>query len=718
MKKYLLGNIRKIIYESNSSPYKVGIFKVRETNDSDLEMYVNKIISFTGSFTEINPDVDYILYGNLVDHPKYGSQFNVENYEIKEPTDIDSLVLYLSSGMFKGIGTKTAKKIVERYGKDTMNVIKDDYESLATISGMTLLKAKRMHDKVVDNELNQDLIIKLNGYGFSVKEAIDLTTVYGNRLFEILEDNVYQLVENVSFDKLDLIFLKNNDEMHPYRVSALIKHNIYSMCYESGDTLINKEELFIRMKKCFRNSFSAETYLLYIGELIKNNEIKEVNEYVTLIDFYNTENLIIESINRINGIKEKFDEKKVDKYIKLYEKRCSIVFNEDQKLAIKGSIKNNFFIITGGPGTGKTTIIKAIVEILKEIYSLTSENIALLAPTGRASKRMAESVLCPAYTIHKFLKWNKETGSFLVDEYNKANESIVIVDECSMIDIFLFLSLLKGLKSNVKLILVGDVNQLPSIGPGDLLNDLINNKNIKSKYLNTIYRVKEGSYIIDLALDIKNQKNVDRFSNEYTDFKFIESSDNDIKKYLSEIVTKAVNKGITSEKFQVLAPMYKGVNGIDCINDMLAEIFNPDKEKYIINDKYFRVNDKVIQLVNDVDNNVFNGDIGYIKDIYYIDSKMIVQIDYMGNIVEYKSGEFDKFTLAYAVSIHKSQGSEYDNVVIILARSFNRMFYNKLIYTAVTRAKKSLIILGSIDSFNTSVKTLYSTNRNTYLKYV
>ena len=718
MKKYILGNIRKIIYESNNGPYKVGIFKVRETNDDEMEEYVNKVIGFTGSFAEVNMDVDYILYGRLVEHPKYGSQYEVLNYEIKAPSDLDSLVLYFSSGMFKGIGVKTAKRIVERFGTDTIKTIKENYQDVATVSGMTITKAKRMHDKIVENEYNQDLILKLNGLGFSVREAIDLITVYGSKLNNVIEENIYDLVEYINFDKLDLMFLKDNDEMDKRRIEALILHNIYTSCYENGDTLILKDELFIKMKRCFRGVFSAEEYLKYIESLALKAKIVLFNEYVTLSDFYNTEKSILMDINRINDIKSNIKTNKIDTYISEYEKINNITFNNDQKDAIKGAIENNFFIITGGPGTGKTTIIKAIVMILKDILKLNHEDIALLAPTGRASKRMAESVGAPAYTIHKYLKWNKETESFLIDEYNKSPEKVVIVDESSMIDIFLFSSLLKGLKLNVKLILVGDANQLPSIGPGDLLNDLLHISTIKNKYLNTIYRVKEGSYITYLANDIKNRKHFDKFPTNYSDFKFIKSSDDDIKKYLSEIVNKAVEKGIHSENFQVLAPMYKGINGIDSLNSMMASIFNPNSEKFVIGDKYFRINDKVIQLVNDVDNNVYNGDIGYIRDIYYLDKKMVVEIDYSGNIVEYKSGEFDKFNLAYAVSIHKSQGSEYANVVIILARSFNRMFYNKLIYTAVTRAKSSLIILGSIDSLNKSVSTNYGANRNTYLKYV
>ena len=718
MKKYILGNIRKIIYESNNGPYKVGIFKVRETNDDEMREYVNKVIGFTGNFVEVNPDVDYILYGRLVEHPKYGTQFDVLNYEIKAPSDLDSLVLYLSSGMFKGIGLKTAKRIVERFGPDTIKTIKENPEDIATVSGMTITKARRMHDKILENEYNQDLILKLNGYGFSVREAIDLITIYGSDLSRKIEENIYDLVEHITFDKLDIMFLKDNDEMDKRRIEALILHNIYTTCYETGDTLVLKDELFIKMKRCFRGVFTAEEYLKYIDSLALKAKIVLFNEYITLSEFYNTEKSILIDINRINDIKNTIKSDKIDTYISEYEKINSITFNNDQKEAIKGAILNNFFIITGGPGTGKTTIIKAIVMILKDILDLNHDDIALLAPTGRASKRMAESVGAPAYTIHKFLKWNKETESFLIDEYNKSHEKIVIVDESSMIDIFLFSSLLKGLKLNVKLILVGDANQLPSIGPGDLLNDLLQINNIKKKYLNTIYRVKEGSYITYLANDIKNRKHFDKFPTNYSDFKFIASYDDNIKQSFKEIVNKAVEKGISSENFQVLAPMYKGLNGIDSLNSMMAEIFNPNAEKFIIGDKYYRINDKVIQLVNDVDNNVYNGDIGYIKDIYYIDKKLIVEIDYSGNIVEYKNGEFDKFNLAYAVSIHKSQGSEYANVVIILASSFNRMFYNKLIYTAVTRAKSSLIILGSIDSLNKSVLTNYGANRNTYLKYV
>ncbi|MGM9878111.1 MAG: ATP-dependent RecD-like DNA helicase [Bacilli bacterium] len=717
MEKYILGNIKKIIFESNNGPYKVGLFRVKETNEEDYEIYINKIVGFTGSFTDINYDSDYLFYGKMVEHPKYGIQFNVSTYEIKPPTDKESIILYLSSGMFRGIGIKTAKKIVEHFGTDTIDVIKNNYELLQTISGMTIEKARKMHDIIVNSDMNQDLILKLNSYGFSVKEAINLITKYKMDLMNIVSENIYELYPDISFDKLDTIFLMNHEDNHPYRIYALIKYNLYIMCYESGDTLIQKEELFLKMKKCFTTNFDSDIYLAYIAKLLDEKELVEIDNCLMLYDFYITEKDILMSINRINSIKQMTKEKDIDDYIKYYENKNKIDFDETQESAIKGALCNNFYIITGGPGTGKTTIIKTIVQILQDKDKLRKEDMVLLAPTGRSAKRMQESVGISAYTIHKFLKWNKETGTFQIDEYNKANEKVVIIDEASMIDIFLFSSLLKGLKMNVKLIMIGDANQLPSIGPGDILGDLLNQKNIKSKCLNTIYRVKEGSYISDIASDIKNQKKFD-YIEDYSDFKFIESSDDNIQTYLTQICENIKKKKIPIENFQVLVPMYKGLNGIDNLNNLMAEIFNSNHKKYQIGDKYYRIKDKVIQLVNDIDNNVYNGDIGYIKDINIIDKKMIVDIEYSSGIVTYTNGDFDKFSLAYAISIHKAQGSEYDNVVVILAKSFMRMFYNKLIYTAVTRAKSSLIILGSLSSFNSSIQTLYANNRNTYMKHV
>ena len=265
MDNYITGKIIRIIYESPTTLYKVGIFKVKETDIEELNEYVNKVISFTGSFTELNSDLEYTFHGSLVNHPKYGVQFNTLTYEVVEPKTTDSIVAYLSSGIFKGIGLKTAKKIVEKFGTETIDIIKNNYESLASINGMTYTKAKRMHDKIADNELNQEYVIKLSSMGFTINEAINLMTLYKSRLFEIVDNNIYELVKYVRFDKLDTIYLKNNNEDTKIRIEALIKHNIYEMCYEKGDTLISKEELLIEMKKSFKGIFTVETFMLHIN---------------------------------------------------------------------------------------------------------------------------------------------------------------------------------------------------------------------------------------------------------------------------------------------------------------------------------------------------------------------------------------------------------------------------------------------------------------------
>lgn len=717
MNNYIKGKIIKIIYESPTTLYKVGIFKVKETDIKQLEKYINKIISFTGLFAEINIDLEYIFHGTLVNHPKYGMQFNVLASEIVEPKTTDSIIVYLSSGIFKGIGPKTAKKIVNKFGLETIDIIKKDYKSLATISGMTFAKAKKMHDRILENELNQEYILKLCSMGFTITEAINLMTIYKTKLFEIIEDNIYALVKYIRFDKLDRIFLKNNDENSKARIEALIKHNIYNICYEEGDTLVSKEELLIEMKKSFKGIFTVETLLLHINNLIKNKELIEINDMLSLRNFYDAENLILQNIKRLNNIKNVHNIDKINHFIEEYEKRNKILLAENQKNAIRESILNNFYIITGGPGTGKTTIVKAIFEILKDAEDIKEKDIALLAPTGRSAKRLSESVVFPASTIHRYLKWNKDTGEFQIDENNKTTHKVIIIDEASMLDIFLFSSLLKGITLNVKLILVGDANQLPSIAPGDILNDLLKLDFIKKTYLNEIYRVKEGSYITYLANDIRNKKIFEKIDN-YDDFKFINCSEEEILPYLTEVCNKVKEKRMDIDTFQVLCPMYKGYNGIDNINKIMSDIFNPNKKKYIINDKYYSEGDKVIQLTNDIDYDVYNGDIGYIDKIRYEDKKLVVTIDYGRCEVTYKSGELDKFNLAYSVSVHKSQGSEYDNVVLVLSKNFTRLLYNKLIYTAITRAKKSLIIIGNIETFNKGISTTYAENRKTYLKCI
>lgn len=404
------------------------------------------------------------------------------------------------------------------------------------------------------------------------------------------------------------------------------------------------------------------------------------------------------------------------------DKFNKIIYDDIQLKAIESGVNNNITIITGGPGTGKTTIIKAIVSIIMDSKKARDTDIALLAPTGRAAKKMMETTNLPAYTIHKYLGWDKDTNTFATDEYNPNKEKYIIVDEVSMIDTLLMEALLKGTKRDIHLILVGDYYQLPSVSEGQILKDLIDSDCLPVISLNKIYRQTEGSYILNLAYDIKSKNISEDLFIKKDDYLFINSDNDNTLSYIKEVVTKAIKKGYSDMDIQVLAPMYKSINGIDSLNIMLQELFNPkakNKKEIVFKDVIYREYDKVLQLVNDPDNNVYNGDIGYIEEIIVSDGKKIpnqININYDGNIIEYTPDKFINFRHGYAISIHKAQGSEFDTVIMPITSNFKRMLYNKLVYTGVTRAKKSLIIVGEPNSFIYGINNDYIDNRKTTLK--
>ena len=725
MNKFIEGKISKILYEGNNG-YTVGIIRVFKSDDEEASEFIHKTLTFTYTGSPFNKELSYRLYGSLIEHPRFGMQYNVVSAEVVEPDDKEGIIMYLSSGLFKGIGVKTATNIVEKLGENAISLIKENKNNLRGVRGLSLSKIESLHDELLAHAASQELILYLNSLGFSTKESLNITSKYGANIYKIIDSDIYKLKSEVDFLKLDTIYLKEHDENSDIRVKALVEYIINNLCYKTGDTLVEKASVYLNIKKYFKEEFSLETFNYYISLMNTEGKVVILNELITLSDFYMTERYIASKIKFLNMLDSKMKEKDFNRYLDIISSERKIEFDDIQLEAIKNAVNNNFFIITGGPGTGKTTIIRAIVDIYKydidkklgsnwSYYSAEKEKskIVLLAPTGRSAKRMMESVKHPAYTIHKYLKWNKEKKEFGLNEDNKSDANIVIVDESSMVDIFLFSSLLKALKDDVKLILVGDEFQLPSIGPGNVLGDLLASEEINKTYLEKIYRTKENSYIPILASLIKNR---DEFINDkkYSDFTFVESSDIYIKEHLKKIIESYKKKNLNLDDIEILAPMYKGENGIDKLNKLMQELVNPedeDKKEIKYGEVFYREGDKILQLVNDVDNNVFNGDIGYIKDIYRKERDNIILIDFMGTEVEYRQDEYINFTHGYVISVHKSQGSEYDNVVVILSESFKRMFYNRLIYTAVTRAKKGLIIIGKESSMNTSINAIYSSNR-------
>lgn len=725
MKTYIKGTYKRSIFSSDRG-YVIGLFKLLETDNDEFTSFINKTITFTGYFHELNEDDNYIFYGEDVIHPKYGLQFNVSEYERIKPEDKDGIVAFLSSDLFKGIGEKVATLIVDKLGENTLNKILEDINNLYCIPKLPKKKADIIYNTLQKYEESHNTIVYLTELGFSMHDALLIYNVYKQNTIANIEHNIYNivnLVDDINFKTLDRIALNMGMEfLDERRLKALIIHIFKNLTFKTGDVYLYYDDIYDNLCEFLNMTISDDAFKIYIDELIVEDYIvKQLDKYYLLND-YNDEVYIANFINR--SINLNFKENiKLDQFINELESINGISYNDKQQKAIKASLNNNVTIITGGPGTGKTTIIKAITQIYQNVNKLTFDDlineVALLAPTGRASKRMSQATQLPATTIHRFLKWDKDNNAFIVNEENPSLAKILIVDEVSMIDNALMANLLRGIKLGTKLVLVGDVNQLPSVGSGQILKDLIDCRLIQTINLDVLYRQDADSYINVLAHDI-NAGYTDGLFDTTSDYQFINSSVYDVVPILKNKCLEILNKG--EDNLQVMAPMYAGINGIDNLNRELQTIFNPldeEKRELKVGDVIFRENDKVLQLVNMPEDNVFNGDVGIIKYILFANTskskKNEIYVDFDGNVVKYLPKDFSKIKHGFVISIHKSQGSEFNNVIIPIVNSYRNMLYRKLIYTGITRAKKGLILIGECEAFNYAVNNNISCSRKTDL---
>ena len=636
------------------------------------------------------------------------------------PTKEEELVTFLSSDLFP-IGEKTAKRIVDTFHEETINKILENKDCLQLIPRLNEKKIDKIYNVLVDYQNTSNIVLELTKLGFEMKESLSFLNKYDNKILDTVNTNIYELIDSdeMSFNKIDEIALNMGiEEDDDRRIKALIIYVMKELCFNNGDTYLTLEEISFNLSNFVSISPEKLDYLMI--KLIRDGKIVIEDKRYYLKKFYEAEKYICERLCFLNDMTVT-NNINISKYID-NEKFNNICYDDIQRKAIEWGVNNNITIITGGPGTGKTTILTAIVNILIEANKLKESEIALLAPTGRAAKKMMETTGISASTIHKYLGWDKDTNTFSTNEYSPRNEKYIIVDEVSMIDTLLMEALLKGIKRNAKLILVGDYYQLPSVSEGQILKDIIDSDSLPVIRLNQIYRQTDGSYILNLAYDIKEKNISEDLFIKKDDYLFINGDNDNTMSIIKEVILKAIKKGYTDREVQVLAPMYKSLNGIDNLNKVLQDLFNPksDKKKeIIIKDVTYREYDKVLQLVNDPDNNVYNGDIGYIEDIIISDGKNItnqININYDGNIVEYTPDKFVNFRHGYAISIHKAQGSEFDTVIMPILPSFKRMLYNKLVYTGVTRAKKSLVVIGDANSFIYGINNDYVDNRKTTLK--
>ena len=733
---YFVGTIAAIFFQNPSNFYKVLLVRVTETTAD----YREKEIVVTGSFGDVQENELYRFYGELVDHPKYGRQLKVERYEQEKPTTANGIVGYLSSEKFPGIGKKTAEKIVELLGEDAIEKIIADPSVLKQISGLTKPKREMIAETIRLNHGMDQVIMGLNRYGFGSQLAFSIYQTYKNEALDIIQENPYQLVEDI-----EGIGFKRADNLaeqlgiaadSPRRIRAAILHQIFQHAVQTGDTYVPAEMLLSQTIRILETSrpieIQPDQVATVIIQLVEEGKIQQEGTNLYDNSLFFSEWGIGNSIQRLLSRKKeiKYPEKEVKKNIRRIEKVFGIQYGESQEKAISEAVRSPLFILTGGPGTGKTTVINGIVNLFAELNGLELDPkkytqeifpILLAAPTGRAAKRMNETTGLPASTIHRLLGLNGREKSPTVST-KELEGGLLIIDEMSMVDTWLANTLFKSIPTNMQVILVGDKDQLPSVGPGQVLHDLLEIDQIPKMELNQIYRQGDGSSIIPLAHEIKEGQLPADFTKNQRDRSFFRSDAYTIEPLIAKIVEKAKNKGFTAQDIQVLAPMYRGPAGIDALNKMMQNIFNPGRDgrkEVHWNDTVYRIGDKVLQLVNTPELNVFNGDMGEITGIVLAkDSEdkideLVIQFD--ANEVTYKRNEWNKITLSYCCSIHKSQGSEFKMVILPMVHQYQRMLQRNLLYTAVTRSKELLILLGEENAYATCVKN-ESASRKTTLK--
>ncbi|MDQ0218198.1 ATP-dependent RecD-like DNA helicase [Peribacillus cavernae] len=739
-KSFIKGRHLVTIFHNEQNMYSVVRIRLDETNLK----YEEKEAVVTGYFPRIHEHEIYIFYGQLKDHPRFGLQFHVDHFRKDMPQSKDGIVSYLSSELFKGIGKKTAEGIVETLGENAISKILEQPSLLDSIPKLSPEKAKSLYDTLIEHQGLEQVMIALNQYGFGPQLSMKIYQIYMQDTISIIQTNPYKLVEDIEgigFGRADeLGYQLGISGSHPDRIKAACLYTLESQCLQEGNVYLEADHLLESVKKLLEeNKRDSIEFSEISEEVLKLGEEEKIiveERRVYLPSLYFSEKGIVTNINRILSQTEyenQFPESEFLLALGELEERLDVEYASAQKEAIQTALQSPMLILTGGPGTGKTTVIKGIVELYSELHGISMDindykneddpfPFILAAPTGRAAKRMSESTGIPAVTIHRLLGWNGSEG-FSHDEDNPINGKIVIIDEVSMVDTWLAHQLFKALPEHVQVILVGDEDQLPSVGPGQVLKDLLASDCVPTVALEHIYRQANGSSIIELAHEIKRGTLPYDVEKQQADRSFIRCNTAQIAEAVEKVVRNARKKGFTARDIQVLAPMYKGPAGIDNLNKMLQEVFNSNddnkKREIKFGDISYRTGDKVLQLVNQPESGVFNGDIGEIVSILFAkentDNVDKLIISFEGIEVTYTRQDLSQITHAFCTSIHKSQGSEFPIVIFPIVKSYYRMLRRNLIYTAITRSKNFLILCGEEEALRLGVERNNEQRRKTTL---
>jgi len=705
MSEIINGTIEKIIFFSPSSG-----FTVLKVKDEKL----NKSVTVVGHFPELTLGATISIDGKWIKSEKWGEQFKAENYQILTPSTVSGLRKFLSSGLIKGIGPELAKRIVDKFGDETLEIISKEPERLAEVDGIGEKKLDSIVESWKEHKEKSHVLIKLQELGLTLKMALKIYKEYGKNSLKVIKENPYQLADDIfgiGFKTADKIALSSGiDPRSPLRVKAYI---LYLMSRDIEDGNVFSFLDFIAEKAMRElNLDDLGTIHFLIEELIKEEKvIKVINgerEALYLPFFFKAETEIAKNI--IENLKFHRNQLVIDtkQYIEDSEREMGIKFAPKQVEAIESSLKEKIMILTGGPGTGKTTIIRAIINT----YNKLGRKVLLCAPTGRAAKRLSETSGEDAKTIHRLLEYKPGENIFLRNEKNPLKADMIIVDEFSMVDIPLMFHFMKAIPPWTSLLFVGDKDQLPSVGPGNILKDLIQSGIIKVVELDEIFRQSRESMIVVNSHRIRRGE-FPYIYKDRNDFVFI-SEEDEAKAF--QIIVKLVTEEIPekfgfdpmSSQIQVISPLYKGIAGVENFNRTLQERLNPKGESF--QGIPFRIGDKVMQIKNNYDKDVYNGDIGR---VIYLDEKGITVL--FDREVRYEREELEELTLAYAISVHKSQGSEYEACVMPVLTQHYIMLQRNLLYTALTRAKKLAILVGSKQALAIAIRNNKPYKRNTRL---